>query len=211
MNNERSSAGNLNTMETDIRALIGDTDPETLRAEVLGVMVETLPPSSRSRARSARGVGATRHAARDRSGRAYSRSTHVLFPETYDVWRQVEKLRDSGRGLQGHRSAARPDPRRRALGAAFLLRDPQGRPAGNALAGLDGWTACAASSPDSRRAVKLAGTSATSSAGQPSPLDGRGRAYIEEREHMVNALRRGCASSAAHCLAPGGPRRPLDR
>ena len=45
MNNERSSAGTLNAMETDIRSLIGDTDPETLSApEVLGVMVEHFHP-----------------------------------------------------------------------------------------------------------------------------------------------------------------------
>ena len=94
MNNERSSAGNLNRMETDIRALIGDTDPETLSApEVLGVMVEHFHPrlSLACSFQREESVLLDMLLGIAPDARVFALDTHVLFPETYDVWRQVEK------------------------------------------------------------------------------------------------------------------------
>ena len=80
------------------------------------------------------GVGAARHAARDRARRPRVRARHPR-PLPRDLRRLAAgraALRDPGRGVRGPvaRAPGR-DPRRRAVGVepVALLRDPQGRPA----------------------------------------------------------------------------------
>ena len=146
MNNERSSAGNLNTMETDIRALIGDTDPETLSApEVLGVMVEHFHPklSLACSFQREESVLLDMLLAIAPDARVFALDTHVLFPETYDVWREVEKRY----GIQVEVYQGPSLGRQAAIhGDALWERNPslccairKVGPLGAALAGLDGW------------------------------------------------------------------------
>ena len=65
--------------------------------------------------------------------RVFALDTHVLFPETYAVWREVERRYGTKVEVYEGPTLARQaaDPRRRALGAQArpLLRDPQGRAA----------------------------------------------------------------------------------
>ena len=75
--------------------------------------------------------------------RVFALDTHVLFPETYDVWRQVEKRYgiqvEVYQGPSLGRQAAIHGEALWERNPVALLLDPQGRPARHALAGLDGW------------------------------------------------------------------------
>ena len=53
------------------------------------------------------------------NARVFAIDTHYLFPETYELWREVERaVPDEGRGVRGaERRDARRHARRRALGA----------------------------------------------------------------------------------------------
>ena len=217
MNNESSSAGTLPMMETDIRALIGDTDPETLSApEVLGVMVEHFHPKlslacSFQREESVL-LDMLLGIAPD--ARVFALDTHVLFPETYDVWRQVEKRY----GIEVEVYQGPSLGRQAAIhGDALWERNPslccairKVGPLGNALAGLDGWITGVRREQSATRAgaVKL-GWDERHELWQANPLadwtDAAVDAYIEERELPVNALHnRGYASiGCTHCTAPG--------
>ena len=70
---------------------------------------------------------------REPNARVFALDTHVLFPETYDVWREVEQRYGIRIEVLRGPVARAPgrDARRRALGAEPrpLLLDPQGRPA----------------------------------------------------------------------------------
>ena len=217
MNNERSSAGNLNTMETDIRALIGDTDPETLSApEVLGVMVEHFHPklSLACSFQREESVLLDMLLAIAPDARVFALDTHVLFPETYDVWREVEKRY----GIQVEVYQGPSLGRQAAIhGEALWERNPslccairKVGPLGTALAGLDGWITGVRREQSATRAgaVKL-GWDERHELWQANPLadwtEAAVDAYIEERELPVNALHsRGYASiGCTHCTAPG--------
>ena len=121
-------------MATDIRTLVGDADPEALTApEVLGVMVEHFHPklSLACSFQREESVLLDMLLAIEPDARVFALDTHVLFPETYDVWRQVEQR--YGIKVEVYEGpVARPagrDPRRRSLGVEPIpvLRDPQGR------------------------------------------------------------------------------------
>jgi len=217
MNNERSSAGNLNTMETDIRALIGDTDPETLSApEVLGVMVEHFHPrlSLACSFQREESVLLDMLLAIAPDARVFALDTHVLFPETYDVWRQVEKRY----GIQVEVYQGPSLGRQAAIhGDALWERNPslccairKVGPLGTALAGLDGWITGVRREQSATRAgaVKL-GWDDRHELWQANPLadwsEASVDAYIEERELPVNTLHsRGYASiGCTHCTEPG--------
>jgi phosphoadenosine phosphosulfate reductase len=204
-------------METDIRALIGDTDPETLSApEVLGVMVEHFHPKlslacSFQREESVL-LDMLLSIAPD--ARVFALDTHVLFPETYDVWRQVEKRY----GIEVEVYQGPSLGRQAAIhGDALWERNPslccairKVGPLGNALAGLDGWITGVRREQSATRAgaVKL-GWDERHELWQANPLadwtEAAVDAYIEERELPVNALHsRGYASiGCTHCTAPG--------
>ncbi len=217
MNNERSSAGNLNTMETDIRALIGDTDPETLSApEVLGVMVEHFHPklSLACSFQREESVLLDMLLAIAPDARVFALDTHVLFPETYDVWREVEKRY----GIQVEVYQGPSLGRQAAThGDALWERNPslccairKVGPLGNALAGLDGWITGVRREQSATRAgaVKL-GWDERHELWQANPLadwtEAAVDAYIEERQLPVNTLHgRGYASiGCTHCTEPG--------
>ena len=207
-------------METDIRALIGDTDPETLSApEVLGVMVEHFHPRlslacSFQREESVL-LDMLLEIAPD--ARVFALDTHVLFPETYDVWRQVEKRY----GIQVEVYQGPSLGRQAAThGDALWERNPslccsirKVGPLGSALAGLDGWITGVRREQSATRAgaVKL-GWDERHELWQANPLadwtEAAVDAYIEERELPVNTLHsRGYASiGCTHCTEPGAGR-----
>ena len=206
-------------MSNGIRTLVGDADPEALTAHRGARRDGRALPSRLSLACSFQKEEAVlldMLLAIEPDARVFALDTHVLFPETYDVWRAGrEALRHPGRGLRG--PVARPagsNPRRRAVGVqpVALLRDPQGRrrSARRSPASTAGSPACAASSRrPARSAPKLGlGRAPRALAGEPARgLDrgGRSIAYISERELPVNALHaRGYASiGCTHCTEPG--------
>ena len=220
MNNESSSAGTLPMMDTDIRALIGDTDPETLSApEVLGVMVEHFHPklSLACSFQREESVLLDMLLAIAPDARVFALDTHVLFPETYDVWRQVEKR--YGIHVEVYQG---PSLGRQAAihGDALWERNPslccsirKVGPLGSALAGLDGWITGVRREQSATRAgaVKL-GWDERHELWQANPLadwtEAAVDAYIGERELPVNALHsRGYASiGCTHCTEPGAGR-----
>ena len=207
-------------MDTDIRALIGDTDPETLSApEVLGVMVEHFHPklSLACSFQREESVLLDMLLAIAPDARVFALDTHVLFPETYDVWRQVEKR--YGIHVEVYQG---PSLGRQAAihGDALWERNPslccsirKVGPLGSALAGLDGWITGVRREQSATRAgaVKL-GWDERHELWQANPLadwtEAAVDAYIEERELPVNTLhRRGYASiGCTHCTEPGAGR-----
>ena len=204
-------------MDTDIRALIGDTDPETLSApEVLGVMVEHFHPrlSLACSFQREESVLLDMLLAIAPDARVFALDTHVLFPETYAVWRQVEKRY----GIQVEVYQGPSLGRQAAIhGDALWERNPslccsirKVGPLGNALAGLDGWITGVRREQSATRAgaVKL-GWDERHELWQANPLADWTEAavdiYIEERKLPVNALHsRGYASiGCTHCTEPG--------
>ena len=213
-------------MEADIRTLVGDADPEALTApEVLGVMVEHFHPrlSLACSFQKEESVLLDMLLAIAPDARVFALDTHVLFPETYDVWRQVEKRY----GIQVEVYEGPSLGRQAAIhGDALWASNPslccairKVGPLGHALAGLDGWITGMRreQSPTRADAPKL-GWDERHELWQANPLadwtEAAVDAYIEERELPVNALHaRGYASiGCTHCTEPGvGPRGALER
>lgn len=149
--------------------------------------------------------------------RVFALDTHLLFPETYAVWREVEKRYGiqvetySGPSL-GRQAAAHGD--------ALWGRNPnlcctirKVEPLGRALAGLDAWITGLRreQSPTRAYAPKLAWDE-SHELWKACPLadwdETRVRAYIRERDLPVNELHaRGYASiGCTYCTQPGSGR-----
>jgi phosphoadenosine phosphosulfate reductase len=207
----------VSAMQPEIGALVGDTDPETLSApEVLGVMVEHFHPrlSLACSFQREESVLLDMLLTLAPDARVFALDTHVLFPETYDVWRQVEKRY----GIQVEVYQGPSLGRQAAThGEALWASDPslccairKVGPLGEALAGLDGWITGLRreQSPTRANAPKL-GWDERHELWQASPLADWSTAdvdaYIEQHELPVNALHaRGYASiGCTHCTEPG--------
>ena len=207
-------------MDTDIRALIGDTDPETLSApEVLGVMVEHFHPklSLACSFQREESVLLDMLLAIAPDARVFALDTHVLFPETYDVWRQVEKR--YGIHVEVYQG---PSLGRQAAihGDALWERNPslccsirKVGPLGSALAGLDGWiTGVRREQSPTRAGTRKVEWDAKHSLWKISPLaDWTDRDVwrrINERDLPYNPLHdQGYASiGCTHCTLPGAGR-----
>lgn len=204
-------------METDIRTLVGDADPETLAApEVLGVMVEHFHPrlSLACSFQKEESVLLEMLLAIAPDARVFALDTHVLFPETYDVWRQVEKRY----GIQvevyegpslGRQAASHGDALWDANPSLCCAIRKVG-PLGHALAGLDGWiTGMRREQSPTRAGAQKLGWDERHELWQANPLadwtDAAVDAYIEERDLPVNELHaRGYSSiGCTHCTEPG--------
>ena len=156
--------------------------------------------------------------------RVFALDTHVLFPETYDVWRATEQRYGTrSRSTRARRSAARPPIHGDALWARepdALLRDPQGRaarPRARRPRRLDHRHAPRAVADARERAARSSGTSATSS-GRPtrSPTGPSATSAPTSASASCpyNPLHdRGYSSiGCTHCTAARhGPRGTLDR
>ena len=154
---------------------------------------------------------------REPQARVFALDTHVLFPETYAVWRAVEQRYGikvevfQGPSL-GRQAAAHGD----ALWASnptLCCSIRKVAPLSEALAGLDGWITGMRrdQSPTRADAPKL-GWDERHELWKANPLadwsDEDVWAYIREHDLPVNALHdRGYASiGCTHCTTPGDGR-----
>ena len=150
----------------------------------------------------------------DPDARVFALDTHVLFPETYAVWREVE--RRYGARIEVYEG---PTLARQAElhGEALWERQPdlccairKVEPLGRALGDLDGWITGLRrdQSPARAGAPKLA-WDAAHELWKANPLadwdDERCFAYLRERDLPYNELHdRGYASiGCVHCTSPG--------
>jgi len=146
--------------------------------------------------------------------RIFTLDTHVLFPETYAVWREIE--RRYGVAIQVYEG---PSLGRQAAihGEALWERNPdlccsirKIGPLGAALSGLDGWiTGVRRDQSPTRSGTPKLGWDERHEIWKASPLadwtDDDVWAYVQERDLPVNELHeRGYASiGCTHCTAPG--------
>jgi len=133
-------------MQQDVTTIVGEADLEAMSAaQVLGVMVEHFHPrlSLACSFQKEEAVLLDLLLEIEPDARVFALDTHVLFPETYDVWRAVEKrygIRvDVYQGPSLGRQAA-------AHGEALWSTNPtlccairKVAPLGEALSGLQGW------------------------------------------------------------------------
>jgi phosphoadenosine phosphosulfate reductase len=207
-------------METDLRSLVGAADPEALSApEVLGVMVEHFHPrlSLACSFQREESVLLDMLLELEPEARVFALDTHVLFPETYDVWRAVEKRY----GIQVEVYQGPSLGRQAAThGEALWERNPdlccsirKIAPLSEALSGLDGWiTGVRRDQAPSRVDTPKLGWDERHELWKASPLadwsDEDVWRYVDERELPVNKLHeRGYASiGCTHCTIPGDGR-----
>ena len=153
----------------------------------------------------------------DPKARVFALDTHVLFPETYAVWREVERRYNTkvevyeGPSL-GRQAAAHGD----ALwasnpGLCCAIRKVE--PLGRALAGLDGWiTGLRRDQSPTRANAPKVGWDEDHELWKANPLadwdDARCWEYVNERGLPYNQLHeQGYASiGCTHCTLPGAGR-----
>ena len=150
----------------------------------------------------------------DRDARVFALDTHVLFPETYDVWRAVEKRY----GIEVEVYEGPSLGRQAAVhGEGLWERNPdlccairKVQPLSRALADLDCWiTGMRREQSPTRAGAPKLGWDATHELWKANPLadwdDARVRTYIAERGLPVNALHDAGYSSigCTHCTQPG--------
>jgi phosphoadenosine phosphosulfate reductase len=207
-------------MNNGIRTLVGEVDPESLTAnEALGVMVEHFHPrlSLACSFQREEAVLLDMLLGLEPDARVFALDTHVLFPETYDVWRQVENRY----GIEVEVYEGPSLGRQAAIhGDALWLSNPslccairKVGPLGHALADLDGWITGRRREQSATRAeTPKLGWDERHELWQANPLADWTEAevdrYINERELPVNALHtRGYASiGCTHCTEPGSGR-----
>jgi phosphoadenosine phosphosulfate reductase len=153
----------------------------------------------------------------DPDARVFALDTHVLFPETYELWREVERrYKITVEVFEGPSL-----PRQASIhGDALWEREPalccsirKVAPLARALAGLDGWiTGLRRDQSPTRAGAPKLGWDSDHELWKANPLadwtDARCVAYIAERELPYNALHdRGYASiGCTHCTLPGAGR-----
>jgi phosphoadenosine phosphosulfate reductase len=197
--------------------LAGDLDVESLSArEVVELMLARLHPSVALACSFQKEEAVLLDLLLDvePAARVFALDTHVLFPETYDVWRQVEKRY----GIEVEVVEGPSLGRQAAVhGDALWERDPglccairKVAPLGRALAGLDGWiTGVRRDQSPTRAETPKVGWDGRHELWKASPLadwsDDDVWAYVREHELPVNALHaRGYASiGCTHCTEPG--------
>jgi len=207
-------------MSRPISELAGEAEIERLRAEqVVELMLEHLHPEvglacSFQREES---VLVDMLLTREPRARVFALDTHVLFPETYSVWRELEQRYDMRVEIYQGPSLGRQAA---AHGVALWERNPnlccairKVEPLGRALAGLDGWiTGVRREQSPARAATEKLGWDERHDLWKANPLadwtSDQVDAYIAERGLPVNELHaRGYASiGCTHCTSPGNGR-----
>jgi len=204
-------------METELGTLVGTTDPETLAApEILGIMVEHFHPNLSLACSFQKEESVLLDMLLDiePDARVFALDTHVLFPETYDVWRQVEHRYgikvEVYEGPSLGRQAATHGDALWASNPSLCCSIRKVGPLGHALGGLEGWiTGMRREQSPTRANARKIGWDERHELWQANPLaDWTGPAvdaYIAERELPVNVLHsRGYSSiGCTHCTAPG--------
>ncbi len=200
-----------------MNVLVGDTEAETLSAEgVVELMLERLHPrlALACSFQKEESVLLDMLLTREPRARVFALDTHVLFPETYTVWRELERRYgieiDVFEGPSLGRQAA-------AHGDALWERNPElccsirkVAPLARALAGLDGWISGVRrdQSPTRTGTPKL-DWDERHELWKASPLadwtDEDVWSYVRERDLPVNPLHEhGYASiGCTHCTRPG--------
>lgn len=207
-------------MEPALAELVGGTDVEALSAEaVVELALERLHPSVALACSFQKEESVLLHMLLEREpkARVFTLDTHVLFPESYALWRDLEQRYgitiEVFEGPSLGRQAA-------AHGDALWARNPdlccairKVAPLGRALAGLEGWVTGVRrdQSPTRAGTPKLAWDE-RHELWKASPLadwsDDDVWAYVRQHELPVNPLHeRGYASiGCTHCTLPGDGR-----
>jgi phosphoadenosine phosphosulfate reductase len=207
-------------MAANVSTLVGDTDVESMRAQdVISVMLDRFHPrvALACSFQKEESVLVDMLLEQRPDASVFALDTHVLFPETYDVWRAIERRY----GIQvqvfegpslGRQAAAH--------GEALWERNPslccairKVGPLGEALAGLEGWiTGVRRDQSPTRAVTPKIGWDERHELWKAAPLadwtDADVWAYVEQRGLPVNPLHRsGYASiGCTHCTTPGEQR-----
>jgi phosphoadenosine phosphosulfate reductase len=207
-------------MKADLSTLVGTADLEKLTApETLGIMVEHFHPNLSLACSFQKEESVLLDMLLDiePDARVFALDTHVLFPETYNVWRQVEKrygIRvEVYEGPSLGRQASIHGESLWASNPTLCCSIRKVGPLGHALGGLEGWiTGMRREQSPTRANAKKIGWDERHELWQANPLadwtENAVDAYIAERELPVNVLHsRGYASiGCIHCTAPGAGR-----
>jgi phosphoadenosine phosphosulfate reductase len=213
-------SGTVPAMERSVAELVGDTDVETWSAEqVVETVLGMLHPkvSLACSFQKEESVILDMLLEREPNARVFALDTHVLFPETYAVWRKVERRYGirvevfEGPSL-GRQAAIHGDELwRRNPDLCCSIRKIG--PLGAALSGLDGWiTGVRRDQAPSRADTPKLGWDERHELWKASPLadwsDDDVWAYVREHELPVNELHaQGYASiGCTHCTTPGAGR-----
>jgi phosphoadenosine phosphosulfate reductase len=206
--------------ERDLSVLVGDVDVERLGAqEIVDLVLERLHPrvALACSFQKEESVLLEMLLTREPQARVFALDTHVLFPETYAVWRQVEKRY----GIQVQVFEGPSLGRQAAIhGEALWERNPalccsirKVAPLGQALADLDGWiTGMRRDQSPTRAGAPKLSWDERHELWKANPLadwtDDDVLAYVRERDLPVNELHeRGYASiGCTHCTRPGDGR-----
>jgi phosphoadenosine phosphosulfate reductase len=210
----------VRAMERSVRELVGDADVEALSAgDVIDAALERLHPSMALACsfQKEESVLLDMLLEREPRARVFTLDTHVLFPESYALWRELEQR--YGIRIEVYEG---PSLGRQAAthGEALWERNPdlccsirKVAPLAEALSGLDGWiTGVRRDQAPSRADTPKLGWDERHELWKASPLadwtDQDVWAYVRERDLPVNPLHdRGYASiGCTHCTAPGGGR-----
>jgi phosphoadenosine phosphosulfate reductase len=210
-------SGTVRAMERSVAELVGETDVEAMTAEeVVETMLERFHPGVALACSFQKEESVLLEMLLERrpDARVFALDTHVLFPETYALWRQVEQR--YGITIEVFEG---PSLGRQAAihGEALWERNPdlccsirKIGPLGAALSGLDGWiTGVRRDQSPTRSGTPKLGWDERHEIWKASPLadwtDDDVRAYVRERELPVNPLHeRGYASiGCTHCTSPG--------
>jgi phosphoadenosine phosphosulfate reductase len=204
-------------MDRDVAELVGETDVESLDAQrVIATMLEALNPEVALACsfQKEESVLLDMLLEQDPKARVFALDTHVLFPETYGVWREIERrygIRiEVFEGPSLGRQAATHGDRLWESNPDLCCSIRKIGPLGTALSGLDGWiTGVRRDQSASRADTPKLGWDDRHELWKASPLADWTNddvwAYIRERELPVNPLHeRGYASiGCTHCTAPG--------
>ena len=204
----------------DLSVLVGDADVEALGAqEVVDLVLDRFYPKIvlACSFQKEEAVLLEMVLTREPKARVFALDTHVLFPETYALWREVEKR--YGVEIEVYEG---PSLGRQAAvhGEALWGRNPalccsirKVAPLSRALAGLEGWiTGVRRDQSPTRADTPKLGWDERHELWKASPLadwsDDDVWAFIRERELPYNTLHdRGYASiGCSHCTQPGDGR-----
>lgn len=204
-------------MQPDVTSIVGTAEVEALEARrVIELMVDRFHPelSLACSFQKEESVLLDMLLGLQPDARVFALDTHLLFPETYDLWRAVEKRYgitvEVYEGPSLGRQAA-------AHGEALWASNPElccairkVEPLGRALAGLQGWiTGVRRDQSPTRATTPKIGWDESHELWKASPLadwsDDDVWAYIHARELPYNVLHdRGYASiGCTHCTQPG--------
>ena len=212
--------GTVRTMERSVAELVGDTDVEALTAEqVVETVLDVLHPGVALACsfQKEESVLVDMLLEREPKARIFALDTHVLFPETYAVWRAVEQRYGTRvevfEGPSLGRQAAIHGDRLWERNPDLCCSIRKIGPLGAALSGLQGWiTGVRRDQAPSRSGTPKLGWDERHELWKASPLADWSNddvwAYVRERELPVNELHeQGYASiGCTHCTTVGAGR-----